>query len=118
MWQRTRTSGIEADQRQLLEALGPTGAGAPSRGESVEAESGDLADSPPLSNWMWINGEWVEVKTPTEGQEAEPSQREAQQPEFDWESLAEPLAASGGPEPLQYCDPRRGHDSRADRADR
>jgi len=85
-------SGNEADRRQLLEALGPTGTGAPSRGESIEAAGGDLAGSPPLSNWMWINGEWVEVKTPPDGQAAEPSEQETQQPEFDWESLTEPLA--------------------------
>ncbi|HUW81466.1 MAG TPA: polysaccharide biosynthesis/export family protein [Phycisphaerae bacterium] len=85
-------SAFEADQRQLLEALGPAGAGAPSPGESAEAEGAGSIDSPPLTNWMWVNGEWVELKTSPDGQAAEPSEGEPQQREFDWESLAEPLA--------------------------
>jgi len=85
-------SGFEADRRQLLEALGPTGTGtAPPDGTEEASVEVRGAGSPPLSNWMWVNGEWVEVKAPPDEQAGEPSEPLPQQPEFDWESLAEPV---------------------------
>jgi len=96
--------GLGAEQRQeLLEALGPiqpTGPEATDREPAPAAETTKPVEPEepvqPLSKWLWLNGEWVEVRP---GQE-EPAQ--AQAPEvtapaskpaegnLDWEALAEP----------------------------
>ncbi len=96
------STGLGAEQRQeLLEALGPiqpaarqpvAPASKPALSTTKAAEFEEPA--PPLSKWLWLNGEWVEVRPdqeePTQVQEAAAPAGEPTEDELDWEALAEP----------------------------